>query len=139
MSDIICCLLGKNISRIGVIGTKGTINSGTYERKIKANNASLEVVSMATPLLAPMIEEGFIFDDISNAIIRTYLSNETLNNIEKRLVLGLITKKQALQMLDPNLSDAAAEKLLDEIESENTVKIEAFLNGKDSQANDVTE
>jgi len=26
-------------------------------------------------LLVPMIEEGFIFDDISNAIIRTYLSN----------------------------------------------------------------
>ena len=42
---------------------------------------------MATPLLVPMIEEGFIFDDISNAIIRTYLSNETLAGIEA-LVLG---------------------------------------------------
>jgi glutamate racemase len=34
-----------------------------------------------------MIEEGFIFDDISNAIIRTYLSNESLAGIEA-LILG---------------------------------------------------
>jgi len=34
-----------------------------------------------------MIEEGFIFDDISNAIIRTYLSNEALKDIEA-LILG---------------------------------------------------
>jgi glutamate racemase len=34
-----------------------------------------------------MIEEGFIFDDISNAIIRTYLSNELLTGIQA-LILG---------------------------------------------------
>ena len=34
-----------------------------------------------------MIEEGFIFDDISNAIIRAYLSNETLSGIQA-LILG---------------------------------------------------
>jgi glutamate racemase len=34
-----------------------------------------------------MIEEGFIFDDISNAIIRSYLSNESLSGIEA-LILG---------------------------------------------------
>ena len=45
------------------------------------------MVSLATPLLVPMIEEGFIFDDISNAIIRTYLSNDSLAGIQA-LVLG---------------------------------------------------
>ena len=34
-----------------------------------------------------MIEEGFIFDDISNAIIRAYLSNESLSGIQA-LILG---------------------------------------------------
>jgi len=34
-----------------------------------------------------MIEEGFIFDDISNAIIRSYLSNDTLGGVEA-LILG---------------------------------------------------
>ena len=34
-----------------------------------------------------MIEEGFIFDDISNAIIRTYLSDKGLSDIDA-LILG---------------------------------------------------
>jgi glutamate racemase len=77
----------RNFKKIGIIGTKRTISSGTYERKIGAINPSLQVVSMATPLLVPMIEEGFIYDDISNAIIRTYLTNEVLSGIEA-LILG---------------------------------------------------
>ena len=39
------------------------------------------------PLLVPMIEEGFIFEDISNAIIRTYLSDKLLTDIDA-LILG---------------------------------------------------
>lgn len=73
--------------RIGVIGTKGTINSGTYEKKLNRSLPGTEVVSLATPLFVPMIEEGFIFDDISNAIIRAYLSNPVLKGIEA-LILG---------------------------------------------------
>lgn len=78
---------GRKRSNIGVIGTKGTINSATYEKKIAEKDAGLKVSSMATPLFVPMIEEGFIFDDISNAIIRSYLSNEQLKNIDT-LILG---------------------------------------------------
>jgi glutamate racemase len=77
----------RKFSKIGVIGTKRTINSGTYELKIKEKSSLVDVISMATPLLVPMIEEGFIFDDISNAIIRTYLSNESLSGIQA-LILG---------------------------------------------------
>lgn len=73
--------------RIGVIGTKGTINSGTYVGKIIARNPHISVASLATPMLVPMIEEGFIFDDISNAIIRTYLSKPELSQIQA-LILG---------------------------------------------------
>lgn len=71
-----------NYKKIGIIGTKRTISSGTYEKHLKISCPSTSVVSMATPLLAPMIEEGFIFDDISNAIIRAYLSNQSLSGIE---------------------------------------------------------
>jgi glutamate racemase len=77
----------RNFSRIGVIGTKRTISSGTYEKKIREISPSSTVISLATPLLVPMIEEGFIFDDISNAIIRSYLSNESLAGIQA-LILG---------------------------------------------------
>ncbi len=77
----------KKYKRIGVIGTKGTINSGTYVSKIIAKNPHLNVASLATPMLVPMIEEGFIFDDISNAIVRSYLSRPELTQIDS-LILG---------------------------------------------------
>jgi len=77
----------RNFSKLGVIGTKRTISSGTYEKKIKEKSPLTTVVSLATPLLVPMIEEGFIFDDISNAIIRSYLTNESLTGIQA-LILG---------------------------------------------------
>jgi glutamate racemase len=72
---------------IGVIGTKNTINSGAYPAKLKKLIPDAEVSSLATPLLVPMIEEGFVFDDISNSIIKAYLSNKTLRGIQT-LILG---------------------------------------------------
>jgi glutamate racemase len=87
IDPVVDYLSTRNFKKIGVIGTKRTISSGTYDKKLKEKAPATSVVSMATPLLVPMIEEGFIFDDISNAIIRTYLSNETLSGIEA-LILG---------------------------------------------------
>jgi glutamate racemase len=74
-------------ARVGVIGTKATIQSGAYEKSIREKNPGAQVVSLATPLFVPMIEEGFIFDDISNAIIRAYLSKEPIRSVEA-LILG---------------------------------------------------
>lgn len=87
IDPVVDYLSTRNFNKIGVIGTKRTISSGTYELKIKEKSVDTRVISMATPLLVPMIEEGFIFDDISNAIIRTYLSNESLEGIQA-LILG---------------------------------------------------
>jgi glutamate racemase len=77
----------KEVNHVGVIGTKGTINSQTYPIKIKTFNDRIKVSSLATPLLVPMIEEGFIFDNISNAIIHNYLSREDIKGIDL-LILG---------------------------------------------------
>ena len=87
INPVVDYLISRNFSKIGVIGTKRTISSGTYAQKIRGKLPQAGVISMATPLLVPMIEEGFIFDDISNAIIRTYLSKRELAGIEA-LVLG---------------------------------------------------
>lgn len=76
-----------NLSKVGVIGTKGTISSGTYSRKLLKKSPNIKVESLATPLLAPMIEEGFIFDNISNEIISSYLSNPKLKGINP-IILG---------------------------------------------------
>ena len=87
IDPVVNYLSSRNFRKIGVIGTKRTISSGTYDQKLNDRSPRTTVVSMATPLLVPMIEEGFIFDDISNAIIRSYLSDETLAGIEA-LILG---------------------------------------------------
>lgn len=71
----------KHKEKIGVIGTKGTINSNIYPKKIKLSNENLRVSTLATPLLCPMIEEGFIDDKISQAVIDSYLSDNKLKDI----------------------------------------------------------
>jgi len=71
---------------IGIIGTKATIDSGTYQEKIREKAPGAQVSVLATPLFVPMIEEGFVFDDISNAIIRSYLSRNELEGIESLIL-----------------------------------------------------
>ena len=66
---------------VGVIGTKATINSNIYSKKIQDLSPETKIASLATPLLAPMIEEGFVNEKISNTIIKNYLSHKILNNI----------------------------------------------------------
>ncbi len=76
-----------NNAKVGVIGTKATINSRVYVRKIQRKNPHIKVGSLATPLLAPMIEEGFFNNYISKTIIHSYLSKPSLQNINQ-LILG---------------------------------------------------
>lgn len=64
--------------KIGVIGTKGTIGSGIYPKKIKKLVKDANVTSLATPLLAPMIEEGFFNNNISRTIIHSYLAKKNI-------------------------------------------------------------
>jgi glutamate racemase len=70
---------GKNV---GLIGTKRTVQSDVYSRKIHEGKKNIQVHSLATPLLAPMIEEGFFNNQISQEIIAQYLSDESLLDIE---------------------------------------------------------
>lgn len=72
---------------IGLIGTKQTINSNIYKKKIDNLNKNINLKSLATPLLAPMIEEGFFNNNISESIIQEYLRSTDLDNIEA-LILG---------------------------------------------------
>ncbi|MEM9051853.1 MAG: glutamate racemase [Bacteroidota bacterium] len=73
--------------RIGVIGTKATVNSRSYAKRIQKSNEKLKVSMLATPLLVAMIEEGFFNNNISQAIINNYLEKNTLKNIEA-IILG---------------------------------------------------
>jgi len=67
---------------IGLIGTKRTVQSGVYARKVAEAHADITLRSLATPLLAPMIEEGFFNNQISHEIIAQYLADPALQGIE---------------------------------------------------------
>jgi glutamate racemase len=76
-----------DVSKVGVIATRATIKSGIYAKKIHDLNPNIKTVSLATPLLVPMIEEGFHNQNVSHEIISSYLSNELINTIDE-LILG---------------------------------------------------
>ncbi len=73
--------------KIGLIGTKRTVQSNIYQQKIENARRGISLVSLATPLLVPMIEEGFLDNKISDAVIARYLDEPALRNIEG-LILG---------------------------------------------------
>jgi glutamate racemase len=76
----------KTEGKIGIIATKATVRSGMYEKKIKALDPEREVVQLATPLLAPMIEEGFFNNNISRTIIHSYLSRPKIKKIHSLIL-----------------------------------------------------
>ena len=81
--------VGKNFagSTVGLIGTKQTISSGVYDKKMKQAGYDVRLKSLATPLLAPVVEEGFSDSEISAGLLKAYLSRPELEGI-KALILG---------------------------------------------------
>jgi len=74
------------IKHVGVIGTNATISSNIYERYILAERSDITVSSLATPLLASLIEENNN-DLYKKGIIESYLKNEKIQSIDS-LILG---------------------------------------------------
>lgn len=81
--------LGENFSnkRIGLIGTRQTINSKIYQHKIAALDAGIDFQAVATPLLVPIIEEGFLHTNIVDMVLAEYLVEPNLQDISA-IVLG---------------------------------------------------
>lgn len=139
--------LKNEYKKVGVIGTKGTISSGSYSEKIKALKNDIEVISLQTPLLVPMIEEGFIYDNISNAIIKEYLSDKRLSDIDA-LILGCthypIIKNQIRKYYNfkttvVDSSVVVAQKLKDILQQNNLLNSESGLPEHEFYVSDYTE
>lgn len=58
---------------IGVIATRGTIDSGAYRRALTKRLPSVRVVEAAGPLLVPMAEEGLIDHPATRLMAEEYL------------------------------------------------------------------
>jgi glutamate racemase len=59
---------------IGVIGTKGTIRSRTYENEIKQLDPKVKVTAAACPLFVPFVEEGWLKGGVVKDVAKSYLA-----------------------------------------------------------------
>jgi glutamate racemase len=73
--------------RIGVIGTRATINSQAYNLEIKKINNQAKIISNSTPLLVPLIEEWPVSKDIIHKILKKYLKPLKEKRVQE-LILG---------------------------------------------------
>jgi len=73
--------------RIGVIGTKSTIQSGAYQKRLLEKNKSLHIIAQACPLFVPLVEEGWENDAITYDIAKRYLEPLVKDNLDA-VILG---------------------------------------------------
>lgn len=74
-------------SKIGVIGTEGTIQSGIYTEFLREIKPNAKVYGKACPLFVPLVEEGWLDDPITLEIIKRYIAELIEEDIDT-LVLG---------------------------------------------------
>ncbi|MBD3246658.1 MAG: glutamate racemase [Candidatus Omnitrophica bacterium] len=73
--------------RIGVIGTRATIKSGSYERAILRQEPKAKIFSEACPLFVPLAEEGITRGNLVQQVIDRYLRGMRSHRIDT-LILG---------------------------------------------------
>ncbi len=76
----------RNARKVGIIGTKLTIESGVYQQQLHTLAPEMEVTALPTPLLAPMIEEGFINNSVSNVVLKEYLHHAMFDGMDALLL-----------------------------------------------------
>jgi glutamate racemase len=73
--------------KVGIIGTRATVNSRAYERAIEELNKDVKVYAEACPLFVPLIEEGWLEDPVTDSVIARYLEKVLRVGVDT-LVLG---------------------------------------------------
>lgn len=59
--------------KVALIGTVATINSRSYEKEISKLLPKFELLSLSTPLLTPLVEEGWVNKRVTKIVLRSYL------------------------------------------------------------------
>ena len=103
-----------------------TMNQKTYVKLEK------EMFAIINRYLAFKRGKSFGDDELSITFQKPKVlisDREILENIEKRINLGLMTKEEALMTLDPNLSEEEAKKKIDTINKEKQSNANGLMNG----------
>lgn len=103
---------------VGVLGTRGTISSGAYQREISDLDAGIRTVATPCPLFVPLVEEGWLVDPITQDVAIKYLRPHMEARVDT-LVLGCThypLLKDVISMVmggDVTLIDSAEETARD--------------------------
>ena len=76
----------KRPRKVGIIATNATIKSDVYQSAIRYALPNSIIIDKATPLIVPMIEEGIVNGDISEAILKNYLSVAEFQDLDVLLL-----------------------------------------------------
>jgi glutamate racemase len=74
-------------NRIGVIGTISTIQSNVYQKELRNRYEKISVFGQSCPLFVPLVEEGWVDDDITRRVAKIYLKDLNAQDIDT-LILG---------------------------------------------------
>lgn len=119
---------------IGVIGTRATIKSGIYEKLIKESLPDARIYSEACPLLAPLVEEGWLNKQETKMIIRRYLSPLKQKMVQS-LVLGCTHYPLLMELIQPRMGKRV--KIIDSSE-EVATSLKTFLDNNTAVADSLT-
>jgi glutamate racemase len=120
--------------RIGVIGTRATIASGIYEKRIAAIAPEAKVFAVPCPLLVPLVEEGWLEKPETAMIVRKYLAGLKAKQIDT-LILGcthypvlrnLIHRKIGSRVILVDSAEAVAMQVKNLLESQDDSSLLPF-------------
>ncbi len=132
----------KNIKKIGIIGTKATINSNVYDRELFSLRSDIEIIQKATPLLVPLIEESWLNKPETKMILKKYLLTLKTKQIDSLILacthypfllkdIRRIMGKSCL-VLDPG--KIVSDSLKDYLERHQEIKLEKYLNNSNDSS-----
>jgi glutamate racemase len=113
--------------KIGVIGTRGTVGSGAYQRTLTDIDADVQVFSKACPLFVPFIEEGEIKSEALNLVAKDYLGELKKVGVDT-LIMGCTHYPIIRDIIEENI-DHHKVSLIDPGKSQ-AVSISDYLNEK---------
>lgn len=88
--------------KVGIIGTRATVKSGIYSRKIEAAVPNCRVIAQECPLLVPLVEEGWLDKRETKMILRRYLQPLRALQVDA-LVLGCTHYPLLKRLIQPRI------------------------------------
>lgn len=93
--------------QIAIIGTEGTINSGSYQKAIQAKVPEAQVISLACPKFVPIVESNQYYSAVAKKIV-----SETLRPLHRKRLDTLILGCTHYPLLRPIIQNVMGDSVV---------------------------